>query len=114
MRLGPHDIVRPDLAGWRRNRLHDLDALPVDVVPDWICEVLSESTRRRDLVTKKRLFAATGVPYYWIVDPDARTLTAQQLVGEHYADVGLYDERDVARVEPFSAIELPVGRLFPP
>ena len=36
VRLGRHDIVRPDLAGWRRERLLDpWDLRPIDVVPDW-------------------------------------------------------------------------------
>jgi len=42
VQLGLHDVVRPDLAGWRRPRLLDPgDKRPIDVVPDWICEVLS-------------------------------------------------------------------------
>lgn len=36
-------VVRPHLAGWRRERLPDSDVRPIDVVPDWICEITSES-----------------------------------------------------------------------
>src|SRR5688572_16647541 len=44
IRLSPHDIVRPDLSGWRRTRLPEpWDIRPIDVVPDWICEVTSPS-----------------------------------------------------------------------
>ena len=40
--LGPHDVVRPDLAGWRRERLPNPGkARPITVAPDWVCEVLS-------------------------------------------------------------------------
>jgi len=82
VRLSAHDIVRPDLAGWRRERFADdpWDTLPIDVVPDWICEVLSPSNAAHDRVTKRRLYAKHEVPYYWLVDPQTRTLEALRLV----------------------------------
>jgi hypothetical protein len=41
VRLARHQIVRPDVAGWRRERLPEpWDVRPIDVVPDWICEVV--------------------------------------------------------------------------
>lgn len=49
IRLGAHDIVRPDLAGWRRERLIDpWDVRPIEIVPDWICEVTSPSNPAYD------------------------------------------------------------------
>lgn len=116
VRLSPHDIVRPDLAGWRRDRLgaDPWDTLPIDVIPDWICEVLSPSNAAHDRVTKRRLYARHRVPYYWLVDPQTRTLEALRLEGELWVETGSWGEGDVARVEPFDAIALDVGRLFVP
>lgn len=116
VRLSPHDIVRPDLAGWRRERLgaDPWDTLPIEVVPDWICEVLSPGNAAHDRVTKRRLYARHRVPYYWLVDPQTRTLEALRLDGELWVETGSWGEGDVARVEPFDAIELDVGRLFVP
>jgi Uma2 family endonuclease len=67
-------------------------------------------------VTKRRLYAAHGVPYYWIVDPEARTLEALALdvEGGAWREIGAYDDQSVARVAPFDGIELEVGRLFFP
>ena len=71
--LGPNDIVRPDLAGWRRERLPQPGRVrPIEVVPDWVCEVLSPSTAARDRIIKRRLYAQAGVPYYWLIDPELR------------------------------------------
>ncbi|UJR79424.1 Endonuclease, Uma2 family (Restriction endonuclease fold) [Sandaracinus amylolyticus] len=114
--LGPHDVVRPDVSGWRRSRLARPDQRPLSIAPDWVCEILSPSTRVRDRVTKRRLYARHEVSYYWIVDPEARTLEALALDRDHgrWLEVGTYDENDVVRVAPFEAIELPVGRLFLP
>ena len=46
--LGPNDVVRPDLAGFRRERLpRPGNIRPIEVVPDWVCEVLSPSSAAR-------------------------------------------------------------------
>lgn len=114
VRLSPHDIVRPDVAGWRKERLTDLDTLPIDVRPDWVCEVLSPGTRLRDTRDKRRLFASAGISHYWLLDPDDRTLLALVLESDRWTEQGLYAEGDLARIAPFEALELDVGRLFPP
>lgn len=115
VRFGPHDITRPDVAGWRRERLASpWGKRPIDVVPDWICEILSPSSITRDRVYKQRLYARHGVPFYWLIDPAARTLEALALEGGRWVVAGAYDATAVARVPPFDAVELPLGRLFPP
>ncbi|MDC0670831.1 Uma2 family endonuclease [Nannocystis radixulma] len=115
VRFTRHDVTRPDLAGWRRARLPSPAGLrPIDVVPDWICEVLSPSNARHDRVFKARLYAAHGVPYYWLVDPAERTLEAYVLKDSQWLVAGTWDDTAVARVPPFEAVELPVSRLFFP
>ncbi|WBQ07068.1 Uma2 family endonuclease [Kribbella sp. CA-293567] len=47
-------------------------------------EVLSPTTRVADVVTKRELYAAHGVPAYWLLDPGTQELTVLQLTGEHY------------------------------
>ena len=115
VRFEPHNIVVPDLAGWKRERLPDpWDVRPIDVRPDWVCEVVSPSNARRDLIVKRRLYARFGVPFYWIVDPAERTLVALKLQGSTWVEVGAYDDTMRAPIEPFDAVELEVGGLFPP
>ena len=71
------DVLVPDLAGWRRERMPAFPDAPwTDLAPDWVCEVLSPGTRRLDLTDKRRLYAAAHVPHLWFVDPLARTLEA--------------------------------------
>lgn len=113
--LGAHDVVRPDLAGWRRERLPDPgERRPIDVVPDWICEVLSPSTAVHDRVFKRDLYARVGVAHYWIVDVDARLLEAFELIDGRWTVLGSYEEKAVVRIPPFEAVELAIGRLFLP
>jgi len=113
--LTPHDIVRPDLAGWRRDRLsHPGRVRPIDVVPDWVCEVLSPSTAARDRIVKRRLYAQAGIPFYWLIDPELRALEALALRDGVWVELGVFDEAATARIAPFEAIELDIGRLFLP
>lgn len=115
VRLGSHDIVRPDVAGWRRERLPSpWGQRPLEVVPDWVCEIVSPSNAAHDRVTKRRLYASHGIPHYWLVDPVARTLEALRLDGGVWLELGVFGDGDLAHIEPFAAVELDVGRLFPP
>ena len=113
--LGPHDIVRPDVSGWRRVRLPRPGPVrPIEIAPDWICEVLSPATAARDRVHKRNLYARSGVPHYWLIDPEARVLEALALRDGTWVETGVYGDTSVARIAPFEAIELEVGRLFLP
>ncbi|MBI2389597.1 MAG: Uma2 family endonuclease [Deltaproteobacteria bacterium] len=102
--------IAPDVAGWRRERLPELPSdAPIRVVPDWICEILSPTTRRHNLLIKKPYYARIGVPHHWIVDIEAQTITAYRLESGRWLELGVWgDERD-ARIEPFDAIALDVG-----
>ena len=42
--------------------------------PDFVLEVLSKSTKRKDSLTKTSKYAAAGVREYWIIDPDKKKL----------------------------------------
>lgn len=113
--LTPHDVVRPDLAGWRRERLPQPGRQrPIRVAPDWICEVLSPSSQQIDRVTKRALYAQHGIAFYWIVDPEARTLEALELRDGRWLELGAWDDTATAAIAPFAAIPLEIGRLFLP
>ena len=47
--------------------------------PDWVCEVLSASTRKVDLQEKRPAYAREGVAHLWLIDPIDRTLEAFEL-----------------------------------
>lgn len=111
--LAPNDIVRPDLAGWRRERVPERPTgRPLRQRPDWICEILSSSNAKTDLVDKLALYARTKVPHYWIVDPQTETLTVHRLVPDGYLIALRAGREAIVRAEPFDAIELRVGTLF--
>lgn len=109
-----HLVLRPDLAGWRRESFPsdvDLDAL-LHVRPDWVCEVISQSHRRRDTVQKRTQYADLGIPYYWLIDPAKKTLLALRLVGQHYVEAASFASDEVVRVEPFKGTAVKLSELF--
>ncbi len=111
--LTPHDIARPDIVGWRRERMPRVpDESPILLRPDWICEVLSKSNARNDLVKKMRSYQHAGVPHYWIVDPDRQTLSVYRWTEDGYLMAHMAEPGDSVRAEPFVEVELDVGALF--
>ncbi|MEZ4227382.1 MAG: Uma2 family endonuclease [Polyangiaceae bacterium] len=99
----------PDLAGWKRERL----AIPptdktIDVVPDWICELLSPTTRRHDMVVKKPFYARIGVPYLWLVDLDAEAIVVLQLSEGKWIELSTFSDEADARMPPFDQVSFDV------
>jgi len=107
------DILVPDLAGWRRERL---PALPktawFEMAPDWTCEVLSPATARTDRVLKLPRYAAAGVAHCWLIDPDARTLETYANQEGRWLLLGSWGGQDQAAVGPFAAITLDLAGLW--
>jgi Uma2 family endonuclease len=104
---------RPDICGWRRDRLAQPPRQrPVTVCPDWICEIVSESNRLVDPVTKLRRYHQAGVPHYWILDQVERTLTVHRHANDGYLVVVRATASERVRAEPFDAVELAVGTLL--
>jgi Uma2 family endonuclease len=74
VRFGPRLLV-PDLAGWRVARVPELpEENPIEIAPDWCCEMLSPSTARVDRVVKLGHYLRAGVPWVWLVDPILHTI----------------------------------------
>lgn len=111
--LERHELVRPDICGWRRERVPDRPTgCPVKTRPDWVCEVLSSSTARRDLGPKMQLLHRHGVAHYWTADPAARFLAVYRRTDDGYLLVLTAGPGEKVRVEPLEAVELDVGTFF--
>lgn len=107
------DIVVPDLAGWRRERMPAIpDVAYFSQSPDWVCEVLSPSTRALDEGAKKTIYAREGVTHIWHVDPLARWLAAYALREGRYALIRKLTGDVPVSLPPFDAIEFSLGDLW--
>ncbi len=112
LHFGPRpDKVVPDLAGWHRERLPEevfADDAPgaIQIVPDWVCEVLSDRTERMDRGLKMRVYRREGVSHVWLVSPTLQTLEVYRLGANGWILPGTYEGDGTARMEPFDSLEL--------
>ncbi len=108
------DVVVPDLAGWRRERLPAVPDAPwLSLAPDWVCEVLSPSTARIDRGRKLRVYAKAGVGHLWFLDPNEQTLEVLRLREGAWTIVDVHTGGAAVRAEPFEGVELVLGELWP-
>ena len=109
------DVLVPDWAGWRRERLPVFpNTAAFTQAPDWICEVIAPSTGRIDRSRKMRIYAREGVSHLWFVEPLQETLEIYRLEADRWVVVGAHAGRDTVRAEPFDAVELDLGRWWAP
>lgn len=110
--LGEH-IVVPDLSGWRRERMPETPHTPFfTLAPDWVCEVLSPSTRRLDRGSKLEVYAHHGVTHVWLIEPLDQLVEVLRLDGAKYSIVQTVTGDSAVRLEPFDAIEFPLAALW--
>ena len=108
------DVLVPDLAGWRRERMpeYPLAAAAVELAPDWLCEVVSPGTEALDRRRKLPAYARERVEHVWLINPASRTLEIFRRSGAGWVLVTTYAEDEVVRAEPFEAIELDLLLLW--
>ncbi|MCX7109243.1 MAG: Uma2 family endonuclease [Candidatus Methylumidiphilus sp.] len=106
-------VAVPDLAGWRRERMPDIpEGHRFEVVPDWVCEILSPSTLQKDRSRKIPMYARYGVAYAWLVDPLARLLEAYALDGDGWLLIATLKGGDAVAVPPFDAVSFSLIDLW--
>lgn len=110
VKLSEYDCVQPDLVvicDPAQNRTSHLEGPPALVV-----EVLSPSTRGHDRLRKLRLYARSGIPEYWIIDPDLPSLEILQLQTDHYTIRNVYDATGEIHSATLPTLHLSFNDLF--
>ncbi|MGE6756509.1 Uma2 family endonuclease [Corallococcus interemptor] len=107
------DVLVPDIAGWRLERLSDVaDAVTISLAPDWVCEVLSPSTRMLDREAKMPVYAREGVRHVWLMDPRTCTLEVFGLRDGRYEVLLTHTGTASVRAAPFDAVELDLAFIW--
>jgi hypothetical protein len=108
------DILVPDIAGWRRERMPRMpETAWFELSPDWVCEILSPSTARTDRAIKMPLYAREGVAHLWLVDPGAQTLEVYALQERgHWLLLDTLKEDDRVSQPPFEAVTFALDALW--
>ena len=106
-------VVEPDLVYVDDSRRGLVSARAVEGAPTLAVEVLSPSTAHIDRRRKMALYAKHDVTWYWIVDPDARTIDVYRLQGDAYGlDVRL-DGAEPRALPPFPDLPLDPTAIWP-
>lgn len=104
------DIVVPDLAGWRCERLPSVPDDPrIELAPDWVCEKLSRTAANKNRALKLALYGRYLVPYVWLVSPEGPTLEAFILRNGRYLPFATVHGDETVSLEPFDDLRFSIA-----
>lgn len=112
--LSDENVVQPDLLFVSTARAAIVTEDNIQGAPDLIVEILSESSRKKDEVTKRKLYERFGVLEYWVVDPELEFVKIFKLAQQKYGRaVELSKESaDVLTTELLPGFQLSVSEVF--
>ena len=109
--LSEYDVVQPDIVFVTLERL-DIVKREIDGPPDLAVEIISPGSARLDHTVKRKLYAAGGVRFYWIVEPRARYLEEYELVGAAYRQRSRVEGASLFKPALFPGLEIPMGQVW--
>jgi len=110
--LDRFNVRRPDILFFFKNRTHLIGEKAMEGPPDLAVEVISPSSNEVDRQDKFAQYRDAGVAYYWIIDPDQRTIEAWRLDGGQYVVCGSGHGDETIRLAPFPDLDIPLARLW--
>ena len=108
------DVTHPDALFVRKARRSIMGYHCVEGAPDLAVEVLSPTTRADDLPGGRKfaIYERYGVPYYWIADPDARTIAQYTWRDGSYGEPVVLSTGDALSCPLFPTITRDVAQIF--
>ena len=110
--LSDTNVVQPDILFISNERADIITSDNVQGAPDLVVEILSPATAERDRTVKLDLYATHGVKEYWIVDPDAKTVTVLLQEEGGFGEVGVYGEGETLRSPTLTGFSLALEEIF--
>jgi len=110
------DVLVPDLAGWLRSDTPSFDESVAYYTerPEWVCEVSSPSTARKDRVLKLDAYHRAQVTWAWIVDPVAQTVEVFQWSQQGWLRSQTAEGSAPVALAPFGRVALELEAVWPP
>ncbi|WP_427160402.1 Uma2 family endonuclease [Aliinostoc sp. HNIBRCY26] len=108
----------PDLTIIREEHIQQLaqrNTIRLTMLPPLlVIEVVSpgELQRHRDFIAKRIQYQDCGIPEYWIIDPEAKTVLVLELTGNTYREFGNFADDDLVISPQFSQLNLQVSQIF--
>ncbi|MCE2501706.1 MAG: Uma2 family endonuclease [Dehalococcoidia bacterium] len=110
--IGGFKTYQPDLLFVSNMRHHIFDGHGIAGAPDVVVEILSDSTRRRDLNGKLPVYAANDVREVWIVDLEAATVSIHASYGTGLTPVRVFTAQDILVSDMMPGVSVDLGPIF--
>ena len=110
--IDEHNTFQPDLLFVSAERQHILSDRGVNGAPDVVVEVLSESTRQRDLNVKLPVYARNGVREIWVADLRNGTVSIYVGDGETLALEQVYGHDDILTSDVMPGVTIDLAPIF--
>lgn len=111
--LSDTSIVQPDIVYLETARLGGISRRGVEGPPTLAVEIVSPSTTLIDRSTKPQLYAHHAIPFFWLVDPEARMLEAFVLGPQGYSLALRAAGAEPVSPPPFSDLGLVLASVWP-
>lgn len=105
-------VVEPDILFVSRDRLDRIDERKLNGPPDFVIEIISDSTESRDRSFKFTSYAREGVKQYWIVDPSKKTVEICKLERTGFILTGKFDGKEDIHSPLFEGLSFPAESIF--
>lgn len=112
--LSETDVVQPDLLFISLERVDIVTPANIVGAPELLVEIRSNSTAERGETLKRKLYPERGVKEYWLVDPDARTITVLLLGEDGYAEGATYTEGKTLTSSMLAGLSVNLNDIFLP
>ncbi len=108
------DIVQPDMLFISTARASIITDNNIQGAPDLVIEILSETTRKTDEITKRKLYEMYGVCEYWIVDPELSTVKVYRTTNKGYVRTGelSIEVNDTLNTPLLTGLSISLSELF--
>ncbi|MDH7578931.1 MAG: Uma2 family endonuclease [Bacillota bacterium] len=105
-------VLQPDLVFVSKAREQVINEKNIAGAPDLVVEIVSPATASMDRVTKAQVYARYGVPYYWVADPDQKTIEEFRLERGIYFLVRAWEGDAKFAPELFPGLEIKLSDVF--
>ena len=107
-----HDVTEPDLLFVTKERKDIITEDNIQGAPDLVVEIISEGSRKRDVITKRGIYERYGVRFYWLVAPEEETVRVFELKDGAYEEPVTLKAGQQLGCALFPGVTQDVGQLF--